>query len=907
MKFGIQFEFHKIPEWYTEYLDYLKFKSMIKDFKKRIKKGECHKLPGYYYLTANRRAIKMNIYDKLRLKQNKMQRVYGPDSDIEQDRVPQQRGLDFKMKREVSSKDDSYLYGRKNFYIDQMDAVEKEGVENEIADIINHKILNTSQDQSLNSSNSSERAKLKNMNKQNQVRDAVSFGEDCPEDNNQSYLDNQQYLHNKIQQQQQQIKIDFDLPKMDKTIVENLKPNEEEDYLVQAESELEMRKWLERFLDDINEIEIFFLTQYENYLEELQVLKEMYKRKKQVHTFKKQESSKCTLYQDHLKNQKAAQQAQDDKYFDEIQMTQIDFNNLKNGLGQNQSINPQQEIENEKENIRLIKQISSLTQNINQNDNRLNKVHSTVVQKNQFMRIDAQLISFVKDELEYATNWRRAFSDLYIRMKWLNAYAKINYIAIFKIYKKYQKNYFCLKDNIIDKKMTNLIKSYSFADKKLVFNLVNDLIGFYAQYFTKNDVLKSKKQLECHNYEMRRKDALVMSFFCGTLSMIIVMLIALLSIPDSLLDKNEQRSDIQIYSSLYTFRFFFMLIFLMTSAGVVVQVMRKHRINYMYIFELDPQYKITQYQLYKLSIFMLSIWSFCLLGQTFIVKMQFVFDRAIAAFTLAVTCFFVLICLQPFSFFYRRGRVSLLRTVWNIIISPFGLVRFRHFFLADIFCSMVVPFRDLGYITCFFFQGEWLNSTPPNIKTCPRLENYLIFVAFVPYWLRLAQCFRRYHDTKLKAHLWNAGKYSSVLLIQFSNIFRVKYRSDMSIMIFVLVSLLSTIYSYAWDLYMDWGLFRCFDKEKKYLRPKFLYPAWFYYYAMISNFFLRFIWILSLVRTFPDWVYQSQLLVFVSCIGEGFRRAQWAAIRLENENINNFEKYRTLLEIPVVKDEEYER
>jgi len=36
----------------------------------------------------------------------------------------------------------------------------------------------------------------------------------------------------------------------------------------------------------------------------------------------------------------------------------------------------------------------------------------------------------------------------------------------------------------------------------------------------------------------------------------------------------------------------------------------------------------------------------------------------------------------------------------------------------------------------------------------------------------------------------------------------------------------------------------------------------------------------------------------ILCLGEGFRRAQWAAIRLENENVNNFEKYRTLLEIP---------
>lgn len=29
----------------------------------------------------------------------------------------------------------------------------------------------------------------------------------------------------------------------------------------------------------------------------------------------------------------------------------------------------------------------------------------------------------IKDELEYATNWRRAYHQLFTRLKWLNAYA----------------------------------------------------------------------------------------------------------------------------------------------------------------------------------------------------------------------------------------------------------------------------------------------------------------------------------------------------------------------------------------------------------------------------------------------------------------------------------------------------
>jgi len=37
MKFGIQFDFHKIPEWYQDYFDYLRFKLISKDFAWRVK------------------------------------------------------------------------------------------------------------------------------------------------------------------------------------------------------------------------------------------------------------------------------------------------------------------------------------------------------------------------------------------------------------------------------------------------------------------------------------------------------------------------------------------------------------------------------------------------------------------------------------------------------------------------------------------------------------------------------------------------------------------------------------------------------------------------------------------------------------------------------------------------------
>lgn len=92
---------------------------------------------------------------------------------------------------------------------------------------------------------------------------------------------------------------------------------------------------------------------------------------------------------------------------------------------------------------------------------------------------------------------------------------------------------------------------------------------------------------------MRRKDALVIAFFCGAITIIVFMIITLLSIPDSALEKQLRRTDDQLLSSVPTFRFLFMLTFVLAASGMVVRYLRIYHINYMYIFELDPTYNIT--------------------------------------------------------------------------------------------------------------------------------------------------------------------------------------------------------------------------------------------------------------------------------------------------------------------------
>ena len=103
------------------------------------------------------------------------------------------------------------------------------------------------------------------------------------------------------------------------------------------------------------------------------------------------------------------------------------------------------------------------------------------------------------------------------------------------------KTFFQIKDNILDKRLTQYIKSQQFVEnRKSVSDKVNELVDFYACHFTrKNDRQRALKELEskAENLEMRRKDTVLISFFCGAVTIILLMLVTLLSIPDHSLQK----------------------------------------------------------------------------------------------------------------------------------------------------------------------------------------------------------------------------------------------------------------------------------------------------------------------------------------------------------------------------------
>jgi len=91
---------------------------------------------------------------------------------------------------------------------------------------------------------------------------------------------------------------------------------------------------------------------------------------------------------------------------------------------------------------------------------------------------------------------------------------------------------------------------------------------------------------------------MLISYFSGLITMILISLFLIVSIPQ--IDAGQRPgAGIEIYSSFYAFRFLFMIIFTVLSAAVAIKILRSYKVNYPFIFDLDPDYKVTFMQLLR--------------------------------------------------------------------------------------------------------------------------------------------------------------------------------------------------------------------------------------------------------------------------------------------------------------------
>ena len=68
----------------------------------------------------------------------------------------------------------------------------------------------------------------------------------------------------------------------------------------------------------------------------------------------------------------------------------------------------------------------------------------------------------IKDEFEHMINWKRVFENIWTQIRWLNSFCHINELALRKSLKKFMKNFFVIKDNTLNQKLSDIINAKQF-------------------------------------------------------------------------------------------------------------------------------------------------------------------------------------------------------------------------------------------------------------------------------------------------------------------------------------------------------------------------------------------------------------------------------------------------------------
>jgi hypothetical protein len=210
--------------------------------------------------------------------------------------------------------------------------------------------------------------------------------------------------------------------------------------------------------------------------------------------------------------------------------------------------------------------------------------------------------------------------------------------------------------------------------------------------------------------------------------------------------------------------------------------------------------------------------------------------------------------------------------------------------------TLTRAFMSFSFAVCILSCKECKEYN--YLGNCFRTHVYAYLLQVIPYLLRVIQAFNVvYFKKQYWPHMANGFRFlTSSITITMSFLYSNRYIDSMYY--YISFAIATYCYNIFWDFYVSWKVLR--PKAKYFLiRDRITYPQWFYYYAILSNLFLRASWTLRyiFVNTSPVTIYTCMMLL------ETWRRIQFILIRTENEALNNPEKYRKFMPVPEISED----
>lgn len=547
-------------------------------------------------------------------------------------------------------------------------------------------------------------------------------------------------------------------------------------------------------------------------------------------------------------------------------------------------------------------QVTKLTTFLNKKQNELEDEYSSLF--NKITNTNYKLISYgnqfkvnERDEIGYASSWKRAISQIYVLTSWLHSYYSINTIGLKKIAKCANKivttQFGFAKINWLSTQIEQIGIQSSLGEQNVkICALRKKLQLLYSREFTRNNIRKATNELDDRLKQKKTKHTNLISFYCGIIivNIVLFIMITLYGNTKNNNDDNDNMNSKSIFVFFPSFNFTFIIIELLFGVALNIYVFIKYRLNYLYVFDIEPKNRLGYIEILQISCSMFAMWTFLLLLSRLTLSFG-MFNNMYSLFPILNLIFTLLLLTIPLHCSYFEFR----KTIFIVLFRNFtplykNSVRFRDFVFGDILTSINKPLTSLVLSICLFSCSQCKQHNQ-RIDHCNRNTTMCLVVLVVPFFIRFLQCWNRYYFTKdAWPHLGNCLKYIGGMV---NVIVGWLYATDKAYYLnsHVVVGLVATTYMSFWDYFMDWGLLR----NKFLLRDNIVYKMKVYYVAMIVNFGLRYLWVTNLIGYVGI---NEELRNFILCVLEVFRRVQWGIFRVENECTNNPEKYREILEIP---------
>lgn len=519
---------------------------------------------------------------------------------------------------------------------------------------------------------------------------------------------------------------------------------------------------------------------------------------------------------------------------------------------------------------------------------------------------------------------KQAFREVYHGLCLIKNFHIVNYLAVCKILKKHDKVSIWKRSTpIVLSRLQSEDPSVLWPQLNPIPKMMGTLERIFPKYIdtgkSKEDALESLRNRNTVGLDSAWKTfragfasgIVVASFICSLTAFLVWASLDSDFFSSVFFGTGSSGIRKEISSAIPIFRFILLAGLHLFLWGLNVFFFEKKKVNVKFIMDTYPKTFLGFAEIIFISSVLLTF--LVLVTIIYILAVNFQDKFSIThpgALHLALFCSFFIALFLPIRRLYWPTRKYFLSKCLSLLLTPFTEIGFEHSFIADQFISAQVALLDVQYSLYYYFSGSFLNYSSTFIS---RLS-YVIpacFVALLPYSWRFGQCCRRYLDdpSGRKFHMLNAIKYfSSIVSIIMSYALRIRRLSGFWTS-WLIISILSKIYGFVWDITRDWG----FVSINWNYNGRLVYPTLakgsrfsgthsvvviFWNFILRMAFIFNF-WLFSDPGRYGEDFLREMSVLFLSVL-EIHRRSMWNNYRVENEHYNNCEHFRAFADIPEV-------